>query len=73
MQKAFEESRNRMREKIRKEQELEKKKARKTQIGLCGLVIVCVVLVILAGNMQNKAIKNCMKKGNSYNYCIEHS
>lgn len=73
MQKAFEESRNRMREKIRKEKEQEKKKVRRTQFILTGLVIVCVILMAVSGCMQRKAIDKCIKKGNSYNYCIEHS
>ena len=73
MQKAFEESRNRMREQIRKEKEQEKKKVRRTQFILTGLVIVCVILMAVSGCMQRKAIDKCIKKGNSYNYCIEHS
>lgn len=73
MQKAFEESRNRMREQIRKEKEQEKKKIRRTQFILTGLVIVCVILMAVSGCMQRKAIDKCVKKGNSYNYCIEHS
>lgn len=73
MQKAFEESRNRMREQIRKEKEQEKKKIRRTQFILTGLVIVCVILMAVSGCIQRKAIDKCIKKGNSYNYCIEHS
>ena len=73
MQKAFEESRNRMREQIRKEKEQEKKKVRRTQFILTGLVIVCVILMAVSGCIQRKAIDKCIKKGNSYNYCIEHS
>lgn len=73
MQKAFEESRNRMREKIRKEKEQEKKKVRRTHFMLCGLVIACIILIGISGCMQKQAIDKCIKKGNSYNYCIEHS
>lgn len=73
MQKAFEESRYRMREKIRKEKEQEKKAVRRTQVILTGLLIVCIMLVALSGCMQKKAIDKCIKKGHSYNYCIEHS
>lgn len=73
MQKAFEESRNRMREQIRKEKEQERKKIRRTQFILTGLVIACVILMAVSGCMQKQAIDKCIKKGNSYNYCIEHS
>ena len=73
MQKAFEESRNRMREKIRKEQEQEKKKAKRTQFMLGGIVIGCIILILISGCMQRQAIDKCMKKGHTYNYCVEHS
>lgn len=73
MQKAFEESRYRMREKIRKEKEQEKKVIKRTQVILTGLVIGCVILLAVSGCMQKKAVDKCIKKGHSYNYCIEHS
>lgn len=73
MQKAFEESRYRMREKIRKEKEIEKNKIRRTHYMLSGLVIACVILISVSGCLQKRAIDKCIKKGNSYNYCVQHS
>ena len=73
MQKAFEESRYRMREKLKKEKEQEKKTVKRTQFILGGLLIICVILVAVSGSMQHKAINKCIKKGHSYSYCVEHS
>lgn len=73
MQKAFEESRNRMREKMRLKRIQEKKVKRAKVFGLCLLAVVCVGILAISGKMQNSAIDNCMEKGNSYNFCIQHS
>lgn len=73
MQKAFEESRNRMREKMRLKRIQEKKAKRAKVFGLCLLAVVCVGILAISGKMQNSAIDSCMEKGNSYNFCIQHS
>lgn len=73
MQKAFEESRNRMREKMRLKRIQEKKVKRVKVFGLCVLAVVCVGILAISGKMQNSAIDSCMEKGNSYNFCIQHS
>lgn len=73
MQKAFEESRNRMREKMRIKKAQEKKAKRFKVVGLCLLGLVCVGILLIGGKMQNQAIDSCMDKGNSYNFCIQHS
>lgn len=73
MQKAFEESRNRMREKMRIKKAQEKKTKRFKIFGLCLLGLVCVGILLIGGRMQNQAIDSCMDKGNSYNFCIQHS
>lgn len=73
MQKAFEESRNRMREKMRIKKAQEKKVKRAKVFGLCLLALVCVGILAISGKMQNSAVKSCMDKGNSYNFCIQHS
>ena len=53
MQKAFEESRNRMREKMRLKMVQEKKVKRAKVFGLCLLAVVCVGILAISGKMQN--------------------
>lgn len=77
MQKAFEESRNRMRNKLRKEKEEQKKQERLHKFANIMFFVVMIMAMVgilaISGNMQNEAIKNCEKNGYSYNYCINHS
>ena len=73
MQKAFEESRNRMRKKLENEKKIAKKKQIQTKMTFCGMIIVAVILIIIAGSMKKDAIKSCEKNGFSYNYCINHA
>lgn len=73
MQKAFEESRNRMRKKLENEKKIAKKKQIQTKMGFLGIIIVAVILLILANSMKKDAIKSCEKNGFSYNYCVNHA
>ena len=73
MQKAFEESRNRMRKKLENEKKIAKKKQIQTKMIFCGMIIVAVILLILASSMKKDAIKSCEKNGFNYNYCVNHA
>jgi len=73
MQKAFEESRNRMREKIKKQKEIEIKKRTKKIITMIMLGIIIIIFLMIGSKLRKNAIEKCVKKGNDYNYCVKHS
>jgi uncharacterized membrane protein YvbJ len=73
MQKAFEESRNRMREKIKKQKEIEIKKRTKKIITMIMLGIIIIIFLMIGSKLRKNAIESCVKKGNDYNYCVKHS
>ena len=48
-------------------------KEKNDHVLLSALVICCIILIAISGCMQKQAIKQCQKKGYSYNFCVEHS
>lgn len=69
MQKAFEESRNRMR--LKKYKELKKQQKRNNIIEL-GLATILIALILISCNMGKNAKSNCIKNGHSVSYCEAH-
>ena len=67
LEEALKQSREARWEQIRRERQQEKKEFR--WFMLC-VFLIFIVLIIALGNMQQKSINDCIKKGFAENVCI---
>lgn len=63
------------REALKNNIERAKKEEKKNKIlyifVILFVIIVTCLFILLDSKMTNKAVENCIKKGNTQNYCIE--